>query len=390
MSLLKSMNIPAKVKSRIVRECDATMANDVAGGATSQPLMGANTMIKRINDASINKSKKKVAKKTIAETLNSKFVPAVDVGFVAPTRLNLKAAFASLSEADDATFDNTEVIAKLKGLENKEKGDARDTVTFGVQDDNEAVVRVTVRAEQAADFEKALQSIMAEMDEDENSKSEIAEVLYKLKDHFDIVDVVWPDVQEDEEAGDQQVGVSGGEPGAEGGEPGAEGDFDLGDAAGGEDIAGGTGGGADESDVKGLLAQVIDMMTADAGARKADAEARIADAKTREQEMGAKSSLAKIRQEEQFLDMDDQTKKQKEQEKEAKRLAQLSKWKHDMSGEGDVDATADEGSEMGLPSGNNYGNSNGGEYEEQEVSRRIRPSNVVSTADLARRITGGR
>lgn len=385
MNLLKSFTKKASTKSRIVREeCagGATGAGDVAGGR-GLLFSAPSSMIKRFtSDMTTDYNKPKKEKKAKAPVKEG---------------LGLSLAFAALNEGGADEFDQDEVISRLKSLENKESADQRDIVSFGVEDDDGQVVRVTIRADQAEEFEKALQSVMAEFEEDENTKTEIAEVLYKLKDNFDIVDVVWPEVEEDEEVEGQEFGDEQGAPGEGGdalsgleGEPGAEGDMgdlgaegDLGDL-GAED----TGG---DEQVGSLLSQVIDMMTADAAARKADAEARIADAKAREQEIGAKSALAKIKQEEQFLDMDDQVKKQKEQEKEAKRLAQLAKWKHDMGGEGNADADVDH--DMGIPAKNGpvgMDDAGGGmppmKGQENEEVRRF--SNKVGHLDLARRLLG--
>ena len=383
MNLLKTFTAQATTKRRIVRECDATGAGDVAG-ARGLLFSAPNSMIKRMTADMTTDYNKKKKKKTNAE-------PVVE----SKGGLGLSKAFANLNEGGASEFDQSEVISRLKSLENKENSDIRDTVSFGVEDDDGQVVRVTIRADQAEEFEKALQSVMAEFEEDENSKTEIAEVLYKLKDNFDIVDVVWPEVEEDEEVEGQEFGDEQGAPG-EGGDvlSGLEDGGDMGgeDEMGGEDPlagleddAGATGG---DEQVSSLLSQVIDMMSADAAARKADAEARIADAKAREQEIGAKSALAKIKQAEQFLDMDEQVKKQKEQEKEAKRLAQLSKWKRDMGGEGDVDATDDQ--DMGLPAQNGpIGGpqaSQGLPGEENEEVRRF--SNKVGHLDLAKRLLG--
>lgn len=238
----------------------------------------------------------------------------------------LKERFDRLVENDDdgsamgrvknTAFDTTEVMAKLKGLENRESQDHRDTVTFGLEDDNAGLVRVAVRQEQAGDFEKSLQAILA--DADEEDRPEIAEILFKLKDRFDIVDILWPEVQEDEE---QEVDLQGEEP--IDGEMGEVDDIPIDDVAG-----------SDTSQVEDLLSQVIDMMKADAEARTADARAREAEAKNREAESIARQASLKVKQEEQFLDMDTYNKAKKEEEREAKRLAQLSKWKHEM-GSGD-------------------------------------------------------
>jgi hypothetical protein len=359
MNLLKSINKSADVKKRIVRE-DATTTGDVAG--TRGLIFNApSSIIRRLTN-------------DFTKDYNSQ------AGKKKKKGLGLKEAFTTISEGGVDDFDQSEVISRLKALEDREKTDMRDTVTFGIEDDNGQVVRVTVRNEQAEDFERALQAVMGSMEEEESSKTEIAEMLYKLKDQFDIVDVVWPEIEEDEEEVQPEFNDEQGEPGMEG-EPNENGGEGLGDLDNMDSDDGLSGGSDDE--VKSLLSQVIDMMTADAAARKADAEARIADAKAREQELGAKQALAKIKQEEQFLDMEDFQKKQKESEKEAKRLAQLAKWKSEMGQNGDVDATMDDGPDMGLPQ--KQGPVGG--FEDEEV-RRV--ANPVAPSDLARRLIGGR
>src|SRR5271165_2037903 len=103
--------------------------------------------------------------------------------------------------------------------------------------------------------------------DNENTSLEIAEVLFKLKDRYDIVDVNWGDIPEDEEqeqtvgGGADQGEVPGGanpQGGAAGGQPGAEGGAEMG--MGGEE-----GGGEDQA--KSALDAVIDMMKADAKAK---------------------------------------------------------------------------------------------------------------------------
>lgn len=242
--------------------------------------------------------------------------------------MNMDGSPAKQTSGSD-TFDTASVIAKLKGLENKDKKDRRNLVSFGLEDDNGGLVRVSVSDEQAEDFEKALQAFLADQERDVDNVPEIAEVLFKLKDRFDIVDVQWPKVQEDEE---EDVSVEGGEDGQD---PDAAG-VDLGGddpaAAGGADagLPGDTGAGASDGQVKDLLVQVIDMMKADAEARKAEARAKEAEAKAKEADTIVKTTRSRVKQEEQLLDMDAHQKARKEEEKEAKRLAQLAKWKAEM------------------------------------------------------------
>lgn len=259
-----------------------------------------------------------------------------------PNGLGLKETFYTIHE-DQAqiggdTFDTSEVMSKLKSLENKESVNKYETQAFALEDDDGNMVKVRVRTEQAASFEAALNAFLADIDDDTEGKRgvpEIAELLFKLKDRYDIVDVEWPDVPEDAEeavalGGEAQPGAEGAaQPGAEGELPPGEGGEDLSAALGGDAAAGGAG----EEDVKGLLTQVIDMMKADAEARKAEALARSAEAKARESETATKQVYAKVKQEEQILDMETHEKKNKESEKEAKRLAKLARWKHDMEQE---------------------------------------------------------
>ena len=311
MDLLKTVNNAA-----------ARLKEDAAGGAVgaggvaaaATPLFAS--MVKRsVPDAPKPDTKKK-SKKKKGLGLQEAFDDMGMQGQVDPSAGSPRAS-------SDPSFDASGVVSKLKGLENKEKQDYRDTVSFGLEDDNGGLVRVSVRTEQAQDFEKALQAYMVN-DEDENL--EIAEILFKLRDQFDIVDVQWPTVEEDEEE-DMALGQ---QPGAEGGMP-PEGEMPVGD----EDMLGGDAGmpPPEDDQATSVLTQVIDMMKADAEARKAEARAREAEAKAKEAESVVNQAMAKVKQEEQFLDMDTYNKAKKDEEREAKRLAQLMKWKHDMAKE---------------------------------------------------------
>lgn len=268
-------------------------------------------------------------------------------------------------------FDSSEVTAKLKALEKRDSEDFRDTVTFGLEDDDGNVVRVRVKYDQAAEFEKAMQSFMLDANEDEQLP-EIAELLFKLKDQFDIVDVEWPEIEEDEEEG--QVLDNGEMPQGDEGGIGLTDDGELaGGMADGDDL--GLGGAPAEPAVTDLLTQVIDMMKADAEARKADARAREAEAKNREAEAAISQAQTRVKHEEELLDMDTYNKQKKEQEKEAKRLAQLAQWRREVGSNDDEDG----GDDFGL------GRSVRGE-ENEEIRRRPDPVKAQS----GRKTLGGR
>lgn len=275
------------------------------------------------------------------------------------TTLGLKEAvqhyYENVNAEDDAAlapdFDAAEVTAKLKSLEQRDSEDFRDTVSFGLEDDDGNVVRVRIKSDQAQEFEKALQAFMSDAEENEELP-EIAELLFKLKDQFDIVDVTWPEIEEDEEEG--QVLDSGELP--QGDDAELAGDMDMGDDLGAP---------AAEPAVTDLLTQVIDMMKADAEARKADARAREAEAKNREAESAIAQAQGRVKHEEELLDMDTYNKNKKEQDKEAKRLAQLAQWRREVGSDED----SDNGDDFGL----GQAIRGGGEENEEVHARRPAP-----------------
>jgi len=137
-------------------------------------------------------------------------------------------------------------------------------------------------------------------------------------------------------------------------------------------------GGADGAgEVTGLLTQVIDMMKADAEARKAEARAREAEAKTKEADSVVAQSLARVKQEEQYLDMETYNKARKDEDREAKRLAQLAKWKHSMS----------QGESGGMDDMDDFGSTlkpnRDASPEEEEI---VRPNNKTRTSTVRHRV----
>lgn len=255
---------------------------------------------------------------------------------------------------DDSTFDAEDVMSKLNAAEKKARND-RDTTPFGLEDDQGNIVKVYVRTEQADEFETALSAMLSGQDEDGDEQStpmEIAEVLFQLKDKFDIVDVEWPeiegDVEEEQEVGDEGEGMDLGAEG-EGDLGGAEGEgMDLGAEGEGMDLGAEGDLGAEEpamepeGGAESALQQVIDMMKADAEARKAESEARAKEAEARTAEANASAAASKVKQEEDVLDMEAYNKQQKEEEEESKRLAKLAKWKHDQASKAETRLSQEE------------------------------------------------
>ena len=255
----------------------------------------------------------------------------------------------TLHEEDDPSFDQADVISKLKASEKSAEAD-QDTVAFGLEDEDGNIVKVHVRTAEAEDFQKALETELSRIGEDDEeddqpvTQTEIAEVLFTLKDKFEIVDVEWGEIPEDEEVEqgmdadvDADVDIEGGEEGM---------DDEMSDEEGMDD----------EEDAKTALQQVIDMMKADAEAKTAEANAKKAEAEAESAKYAAQAATAKVKQEEEVLDMEAYNKAESDKSKEAKTLAQLAKYKHsvakdevetgmednyDMDPEVDVDVDAD-------------------------------------------------
>lgn len=227
---------------------------------------------------------------------------------------SLESKFGKDESPDAPTL--ADVGAKFKNMEAKELATTKDIATFGLEDDKGNTVRVSVARDQANDFEHAIQDVISSGDE-----LEVAEILFHLKDQFDILDVDWGEMEEDEEELPPE------------GEMPPEEELPPEDGMGGEELA----AGPSTDDVSSLLTQVIDMMKADAEARRTEALARAAESKAKEAESAAQQAAIRVKQEEQMLDMESHEKQQKEVDKEAKRLAKLAKWRHDMAHEQGVD-----------------------------------------------------
>ena len=234
-------------------------------------------------------------------------------------------------------FNPADVQSKLDSAE-KRLDFQRNSVPFGLKDENGQIVVVYVRPDQADDFENVVASELNQVD---STPSEIAELLFNLRGRFDIIHAEWPAVPEDQEepAGAAAAGAAPA-PGGEGGLP------DLGGEGGegglpdlGAEGEGGEGGLPDmgaaappEGDAAAsALDKVIDMLKADVEARKAEAEAEKAKANAEEAKYASQIANSKVRSEQEMLDAEAYYKGQKNQQQEAKRLALLARYRNDVA-----------------------------------------------------------
>lgn len=128
---------------------------------------------------------------TLRELLSEDFNPDMGTG-VKPTVEKAKVKPVDTTdkvEVDDFE-DEDEVNQKIEDAE--DDADAVDTVTFGLETDDDQIVKVYVAITDADAFEEKLSAMLGEVDD-------IEELLKTLGEEFDIVDIEWPDEEDPEE-----------------------------------------------------------------------------------------------------------------------------------------------------------------------------------------------
>lgn len=237
---------------------------------------------------------------------------------------------------DPDNYDPSDVESKLKQADMESEHPEEECAVFALEDENGGLVKVFVPKEQKEEFEQALAQALAaakKQYEDDNEEVEIAEILFGLKDKFEIVNVVWPHIgEEDEEAvsAPQQSQGGAGTPPTEGGDEGevdqAAHDLESGEppAEGEEGLEGGDDlGGADGSDTGSILNKLLDMLKSQADAKKAEARAE-------SNKYARDIAIKKMGQEEQVLDMDSYYEGKKKKEDESDKLIKLARYRNDV------------------------------------------------------------
>lgn len=238
---------------------------------------------------------------------------------------------------EDKTFDQRAVMSKIKNAESSAEAN-EDVVGFALEDENDNIIKIYVKSDQAEEFEKALQSEIDKNGENEHQHREIGEVIFNLKNDFDIVNIVMNAIEEDEEEIEDTESDLELEDDKEDGKDGDKEDDEMvPDLDGGPDAD--IPGDSDTS-TKSALDSVIDMMKADAEARKADAESRTKESEAKIAELNAKAAEEKVKKSEEVMDMEAYYDKKKSEDNESNQLTKLAKYKHDLASD-DVEADMD-------------------------------------------------
>jgi len=273
----------------------------------------------------------------------------------------------NISINEDVSLD--QIYSKMSGIENAGRKDEENSVTYGVEDDDGNLMKITVKADQGEDFEVALAQELGEVEAYKMTGRggygrdvSMAEVLFNLKQKFDIIDVEFPEIPkdkvynadkvsdpsdldtdfdmggedpEDESMGLEDEGEMGGEdtPDMEGGDDMEGGEDDLDFDPEGEDEEDdldtdiGDELGDEEPDEETILKQIVRMMSADAEAKKAQHEAEAEKYRAMQAEYTMKAAKQEMHKQEDLLKMEEEQEKQKKKEQEAKKLADLAKYK---------------------------------------------------------------
>lgn len=239
----------------------------------------------------------------------------------------------------------TDVESMKDKLRNVQRTQDQDDTTsaFAFEDEDGHLVKVYVPKDKAEEFKEALGQML---DDAERNEQEIAEVIYKLHQNFDIVNVEWCEgsIPEDEEVPqDPNAPVQNSEDAENKGFP--ETDPEKGDVTAAEqgspDEVSGEGGpemtaGADDVDVNaetdkvGLLDKVLSLLQARTDADRAKADAEKAKADVEASKVAAQAAAHYASSQEEILDMENFNKRQQEQKREATLQSKLIRYRHDL------------------------------------------------------------
>lgn len=264
--------------------------------------------------------------------------------------------------------DLNDVISKLRGAQRTAAGYDDDVVSYGVEDDNGNIMRITIRSKQAKDFEYILARELEKYKENRLNGSfvddkSLAEILFDLKNKFEIVDVKFPIIPTDvvynadqatkvpknsldKSFDDDETLETGGE-----GQRNFEKDLDKEENADqipdetenseddlndkeSEELNDNNGDNNDlakdfnepENNETSLLKDIINMLKSQSDAAKATAEAEAEKARAKQAEYTAMGVQSSLEREEKMAKVKAQIEEQKEKEKRAKEIAELARF----------------------------------------------------------------
>jgi hypothetical protein len=272
--------------------------------------------------------------------------------FVQPSNKLKQNFFININES----FDIDSVFSRLGSMEKKGETRRTEGVTFGIEDDNGNIMKVTVRADQAKDFEAEVARYLADIKLNvenlplprNHKEISMAELLFNMRTKFDIIDVEFPNIPDDViyNADDASPANNVGD-NVEAEIDELNNPLDLTDFDEVEDNEANLDNDETEeietdsdtvedfpeseseeqtmSDEGSILAKVIDMLKSQADSEIERAKAEAEKARAEQARYTAQATQFAIRDQEEQLKYEMEIEEQKEREKEAKRVADLAK-----------------------------------------------------------------
>ncbi len=255
-------------------------------------------------------------------------------------------------------YDNADVVSRLKALDINNTDSKNPVISYGIEDDKGNIMRVTVRSDQAKEFEKAIaQELEINKNNTDNGTSikqmSLPELLYNLRNEFELVDVEFPKIPQDAIYNADEISTNGEFPvppvndkneftdnnldnetfsEIENSEPSA-------DSSKSETMSTGDEDKPNENDLESvedfskednteisLINSVLGMMKADAEAKRAQADAEAEKSREKQAELTAAAANKELYNQEELAKMELAADEQKEKKKEAKKLADIAKY----------------------------------------------------------------
>lgn len=244
-----------------------------------------------------------------------------------------------LKEADDHTASVTALVstkldhAQRQHMVSTDKAQFQ-TSMFGLEDSEGNIVRVTVKREQAAEFERRLNDLLASS---EDSQKEVAEIIYMMRDDFDILDVDWaqqitedvPKPGSEDDATDQDAdeeldldSLDDEDPDTE--EPADDKAFDIEDSAPGMDIKAAQ---TMQQNTVALLQQVVDLLKKETAAKASEAELITSKNKALTQDIDAKAEQRELERQIELANVEDFEDRQRGEQRREKLVQRIARYR---------------------------------------------------------------
>lgn len=258
----------------------------------------------------------------------------------------LKGSIKKISESASHPYQGDDATSRFKSIQTSGEYEKADVITFGIEDDAGALMKVTIPIQQSEEFERHVAQTLADVLEFKKTgrgeDKTLAELLYELKDQFTIVNAEFPTIPKDAVYNADEITEDMPDDNAEldNDELGDEEMDDMDDES-----SDGEGDGLDDEETsmddedmaddfdeeeegtskEELLTSVLGMLKSQAEKDIAQANAEAEKAKERQAELALKASKNELETQEEMISAKAEMEAEKEKEKRAKEMAELAK-----------------------------------------------------------------